>query len=117
MDWAEGGGGDRPAIVDWIAQEVEDATEGFLADRHGHRRAGIGDIGPAPQAIRRAQRDRANPAAAQVLLHFPGEPDRAAVDAGVDLEGIVNTGELIFGELSVEGGADDLGDFSGGGHK
>ena len=37
------------------------------ADRHGHRRAGVDDLLAAPQAVGRAERDGAHPAAAEVL--------------------------------------------------
>ncbi len=46
--------------------------------------------------------------AAEVLLHFAGEVDLDAAGFGVDGDGVVDGGELVFGKFGVEGGPDDL---------
>ncbi len=61
---------DRAAVVDRLAQEIEHAAEGFLADGNGQGRAGIDAIHAAAQAVGDAQGHGAHLAAAEVLLHF-----------------------------------------------
>jgi hypothetical protein len=107
---------DRAAVVDRIAKQIENPAEGFLADGDGDGPAGIDDIHAAAQAVGGAEGDRADAAAAEVLLHFAGEMDGHAVDLGIDFDGVIDGRELFFGELGVECGADDLADFSGRGH-
>jgi hypothetical protein len=77
--------GDRAAVVDRLAEQVEDAAERFLADGDGDGRAGIGDVHPAAQAVGRSQRHRADASAAQVRRDLAGQADWSARRAGVDL--------------------------------
>ena len=70
-------GVDRAAAVDRLAEQVEDAAERLLADRH--RAPGLPvsiDLHAADQAVGRAQRDAADAVAAEVLLHLAGQVDR-----------------------------------------
>ena len=64
----------------------------------------------------RAEGHAADAIAAQVLLHLAGQLDRRPVRSRVDLERVVNAGELILGKLGIKRRADDLRNFSGGGH-
>ena len=57
---------DRAALVDRLAQQVEDAAQGGLADRHADRRAGIDAVHAADHAVGAAQGDAADAAAAEV---------------------------------------------------
>ena len=68
------------------------------------------DLHAAHQAVGRAEGDAADAVAAQVLLHFAGQVDVHALVFGVDLEGVVDFGQMAFLELGVEGRADDLHD-------
>jgi hypothetical protein len=74
------------------------------------------DFEAAAQAVGGAQGHGANSAAAEVGGDFAGQIHGGPVLLGLDLDGVVDFGELVFGELGVEGGADDLGDLAGGGH-
>ena len=56
------------------------------------------------------------PAAAEGLLHFAGEVEVSGLGVCLDLERVVDLGEIVLRELSVEGGADDLRDDAVGGH-
>ena len=73
-------------------------------------RAGVDALQAADQAVGAAQGDAADAAAAQVLLHFAGQVDLDALVFGDDLHGVVDRRQLVFGELGVEGRADDLRD-------
>ena len=106
-------GVDRPAAVDRFAQQVEDAAERLLADRHCHGRAGIDHVHAAHQAVGRAEGDAADPVAAEVLLHLAGQLDLHALDIGFDREGVVDLRQVAFLELGVERRADDLHDLAG----
>ena len=82
---------DRPALdvvlelvaaVDRLAEQVEDAPQGDVADRHGDRAAGVDDLHAARQAVGRVHGDRAHAVIAEVLLDLA---DQAAGDAAGDL--------------------------------
>ena len=47
-----------------------------------------------------------------MLLHLAGQVDRDALELAVDLDGVVDRRQLVFGELGVEGRTDDLGDLA-----
>ena len=83
-------GVDRAAAVDRLAQQVEDAAERLLADRHAHRAAGVDHRHAADQAVGRAQRHAADAVAAEVLLHLAGQVDLDALVVGVDRQGVVD---------------------------
>ena len=76
---------DRPAllvlhvarVVDRVAEQVEDAAERALADRHRDRRAGVADLGAAAEAVGGVHGDAAHAVVAEVLLHLDDQPDRA----------------------------------------
>ncbi len=92
-------GVDRAAAVDRLAEQVEHAAERRLADRHRHRAAGVDALHAADQAVGAAQGDAADAAAAEVLLHFAGEVDLHALVIGIDLDGVVNRRQVLFGEI------------------
>ena len=80
--WSNGGGRggsagawaiDVALQVDRLAEDVEDAAEGRLADRHRDRAAGVADLRAAGEAVRRGHGDRADPVVAEVLLDLAGE--------------------------------------------
>ena len=57
----------------------------------------------------RRHRDRADPVFAEMLLHFEGELGRVAVHFVLDLERVVDAGQLAgVGEIHVDDGTDDL---------
>ena len=61
------------ALVDGLAEQVEDAAERLLADRHGDRAAGVGDLLTAGQAVGRVHRDGAHAVVAEQLLDLADE--------------------------------------------
>ena len=67
---------DVAALVDRVAEHVEDAAEGHLADGHRDRPARVGDRRAARQAVRGVEGDRAHAVVAQVLLDL-GDQRRA----------------------------------------
>ena len=60
-------GVDRAALVDRLADDVQDAAQHLAADRHQDRRAGVLDRHAAHQAVGRVHRDAADGVLAQVL--------------------------------------------------
>src|SRR5262249_18423455 len=81
-----------------------------LADRNGDGATGVEAVLAAHQAVGAAQRDAADAAAAEVLLHFTGEIDLHALVVGDDFHGVVDLRQLVLGVFDVERRADDLGD-------
>ena len=58
------------ALVDRLAEQVEDAPERDVADRHRDRAAGVDDLHAAREAVGRVHGDRAHAVVAEVLLHL-----------------------------------------------
>ena len=90
---------ERLALVDRVAEQVEDAPERDLADGDGDRAAGVDDLHTAGQAVGGVHRHRAHAVVAEVLLHLADEDLALAAidgDRGVDL-----------GQLVGEDGLDD----------
>ena len=90
---------DRVALVDRLAEDVEDPPERPLADGHRDRAAGVDHVEAAGQAVGRVHRDRPHPAVAQVLLHLGHEPPAVGQR---DLERVVDRGQA-----AREDGVDD----------
>ena len=61
---------DRAALVDRLADDVEDAAQGLGPDRHEDRRAGVDHLGAAHQPVGRVHRDGAHGVLAEMLRHF-----------------------------------------------
>ena len=99
------------ALVDRLAEQVEDAAERLVADGHGDRAAGVADLGAAREAVGGVHGDRAHAVVAEVLLHLADEraasclpPSSAASSSGiVDLERVVDLGQVV----RLEHGLDD----------
>src|SRR6266446_1271127 len=109
-------GVDRRALVDGLADDVEDSPEGFVADRNGDGRAGIAHRHPARQPLGRRHGHRSHLALAEVLGDFEHEPLRVREDVLVldplHCERVVDVGELSRLELDVDDRPDDLDDLS-----
>src|SRR5438445_721922 len=113
MDRAALGRRHGPGIIDRVADDVDDAAERAVADRHGDRPAGVADRHAAHQTLGRVHRDAAHGALAEVLRHLDDEVVLAVVDRRIgDREGVENLRQLAVLELDVEDGADDLRDLS-----
>ena len=64
---------DLVALVDRLAEQVEDAPERDVADRHGDRAAGVDHLGAAGDAVGGVHGDRAHAVVAEVLLDLADE--------------------------------------------
>ena len=90
---------DRPALldldlvaaVDDLAEQVEDASQGDVAHRHGDGAAGVADLGAALEAVGGVHGDRAHAVVAQVLLDLEDHRVLAVRAAGLRL----GTGQLL----------------------
>jgi hypothetical protein len=93
-------------LVDWLADDVEDAAEAGVADGHHDGLAGVGDFHAAAQAVGRLHGDGAHGRLAEVLGDL--EHDHALVLR--DAQRVEDLGEPPRGELDVDDGPDDLRD-------
>ncbi len=96
---------DRAALVDRLADDVEDAAERHRADGDADLRAGVADLLAAGEALGRVHRDRADGVLAEVLRDFEDE----AVAVVVGLERREDRRELVV-EAHVDDRADHLAD-------
>lgn len=113
---------DRPAlgdvgvllrVVQHLTQGVEDLALGEVADGDGDALARVGHRGLADQTVGRLHRDGTDEAVTQVLRDLEGQGLQLAVLGRVcdlDLEGVVDLGHGVDGELHVDDRADDPGD-------
>ena len=92
-----------PRLVDRLADDVHDAAERLVADRHRDRRAGVGHLLAAHQAFGRVHGDGAHGVLAEVL----GDFEHQAVAVVVGLERVQDRRQVAV-ELHVDDGADDL---------
>ena len=102
------GGLHRALLVLRLAEHVHDAAERAGAHRHGDALAGARDGEAAAQALGGTHRDRAHDAVAQLLLHFEGQVHV------IELERVVDLGNLIARKFHIDDRADDLHDFAAG---
>jgi peptide chain release factor 1 len=103
-------GFDGAEVVNGLADDVEDATQGRLADGHRDRAAGVNRRHAADDAFGRLHRDGADAAFAEVLLDFGDDVNRRGhVEAlARDAKCGVDRRQVSLLELNVEDGADDL---------
>ena len=95
------------ALVDGLAEQVEDAAEGLLPDGDGDRPAGVAHLGATREAVGGVHRHRPDAFVAEVLLHL--EHQRVGllpvllvgVALDVDLEGVVDLGQVV-GERDLD---------------
>ena len=80
----------RAAVVDRLAEEVEDPPEALLADRHRDRGAGVRDLGAPHDAVGRRHRHGPDLVPPDVLLHLGHEMDAVVALALVDDQGGVD---------------------------
>jgi hypothetical protein len=97
---------DRAALVDRLADDVEDAAERLRADGNADLRAGVGDGLAAGQALGRVHRDRADGVLAEMLGDFEDQ----AVAVIVGLERRKDRRQHAAIERNVDDGADHLAD-------
>ena len=99
--------GDGLAVVDRVAEHVEDAAERLRTDRDADRGAGVDDLGATGEAVRGVHGDRADAVIAEMLLDL--SDDEAAV--GLDVECRVDRGKRVR-EYGVDDDALDLHDLA-----
>ena len=97
-------------LIDGLTDHINDSAEGFGTDRDFNGILCVSDGLSTNQALRRVQSDGAYVIASQVL----GDLKDEAVRSALDLERIENRRKFTF-ELHIDDGADDLGNFTGGG--
>ena len=100
---------DRAGLVDRLADDVHDAAERAVADRHRDRRAGVVDLLAAHQAFGGVHGDGAHGVLAEMLGHL----EHQAVAVVLGLQRVQDRRQVAV-ELHVDDGADDLRDAAGG---
>ena len=93
-----------------MAEDVEHATQGGFADRHGDRGTGVHGVDAAGQAVRRGHGHGPDPVVAEVLLDLA---DERLLALALDLDGVVDGRQLAGRELDVDDGSGDLDDPAG----
>ncbi len=73
MDGPVLGIGELLAVVDGLAQHVDEAAERPLADGHRHGCAGVHDLHAAGEPVRGVHGDGPHPVVAEMLLHLGHE--------------------------------------------
>src|SRR5665648_799616 len=98
------------AVVDGVADHVDEAAERLLAHRHRHGDAGVDDFDAAREAVGGVHGDGPDLVVAEVLLHFADDLPQLAVTAvDADREGVVDGRDLVR-EADVDDRPDDLDD-------
>jgi len=97
------GGGLRKA-VNGLAYHVEQAAADVRPYGHSDGAAGVANLRPALDAVRRVHGDRANAVLTKVLLDLENERALGAVD----LDSEENVRDRAAREVGVDDGADDL---------
>ena len=108
MDGAEAFHLDRARFVDQVADDVHDASERTLADRHRNRAAGVSDLLAADEPFRRVHGDAPQRVLAELLSDFENEP----VAVVVRHERVQNSPQIAV-KRHVDDGADHLRDPTG----
>jgi hypothetical protein len=110
MDREEFGGVDRTALVDGLTDHINDSAESFGTDRHFDGVLSVSDGLSTNQTLGGVKSDGAHVIASQML----GDLKDEAVLSALNLERIENGRKFTF-ELHIDDGADNLGNFTGGG--
>ena len=100
---------DRAALVDGLPEQIENPAQGFPADRHGDRAAGVYGVGPAHKAVGRLHRHASHGVVAYHLSHFRGEGLPLHVR---DMYGVQNLRQFGGWKSQVDNRSDYLNNFS-----
>jgi hypothetical protein len=95
----------RAALIDRLADDIEDPPQRLGTHRHHNRPAGIDDLGAAHQPVGGVHRNRADDVFAELLRHFEDQGPALLINVqrGQDLR-------QLAVEADVDDRADDLGD-------
>ena len=99
-------GVDGTSFILRLAENVHDASQRRGAHGNGNSLAGVLHGEPAAQTFGSAHGDGAHDAVAQLLLHFEGQVHI------VELERVIDLGDLIARKFHIDDRADDLHDFA-----
>ena len=100
-------------LVDGLAHDVPDATQGLGTHGHHDRVARVDDLEAADETVRRAHGHRADKVARQVRLDLEHEVQVARQGLGINRQRVVNRRQLIRGKFDVNDRADDTHDATG----
>ena len=104
---------DRAHLVNRLADDVQDAAQGLLADRDRDLLAHVEDLLATNQTVGGVHRDGSDCVLAEVLGNFQDQVELLVVDRRVgDPKSVVNRGEHARLEFDVDNRADDLRYFS-----
>jgi hypothetical protein len=108
MDWPAVLHIDGAAAVDRLAEDVENASQGFLADGDLEGIADVDDFHAAAEAEGGAEGNRTNAAGAEMLLHFADQFEGLVLVMADDFQGVEYSGQLVAEKLGIENAADNL---------
>ena len=94
----------RRFVVNGLTQQVKYTSQALFANGNGDRRAGVGCLGAALQAVRGGHGDTANHIVADVLCDLRHD----GMLAVGNLDGAEQTGQLIVSEADVKNRTHDL---------
>jgi hypothetical protein len=110
MDGEELGGGDGATLVDGLTNDIDDSSESLLANGHHNGGTGVLDTLASDETFGGVESDGSHVVSSEML----GNLEHESVLGSLDLKGVENGGELA-GELHIDDGTNDLGDFSSSG--
>src|SRR6185369_5186615 len=104
----------RTERVYWFADNIKDAAERSLANRHRDRTASVAGFHAAHHPVGRLHRKSAHAAFTEMLLHFGNYIDRNRHIESVreDSQRLVNRRQVVSLKLDVENGPDNLHNFA-----
>jgi hypothetical protein len=111
---------DRPAlgdldrlatlVVEDVADDVEHLALGDVAHGNRDRLTRVAHLLAADESVGRVQRDGADQVVSEVLCDLEGDLGGHVTDGERGLEGVVDAGDRVVGELDVDDGAGYAGD-------
>src|SRR5712664_1385246 len=107
---------DVAQTVHRLTDNVEDATECSLANRHSDWTTGIDRFHTAHHAVRGQHRNRTHPALAQMLLNFGDDIDRSRDLEAFrhDAQRLIDRRQILSLEFDINDGSNDLHDVAEG---
>jgi len=107
MDGEELGSLDRALLIDGLANDIHNSTQGLGANGHHDWVASVSDLLASDETFSGVEGDSSDVVATEMLGNLE---DESVVDT-LDLQGVKNRGEVSL-ELDVYDCANDLGDLS-----